>query len=320
MNPKWIPYPPVPIESQEEIQIRYRNAQESRKKKEERETQERNMLVSIFDKTKYSAKGFATSLTKEEILFLYTAPEPTSFYRRDGAIISEVKKIAEKRNVKADLAFALDVEERCIATTQEEALGLQGECVWYEGNMLLGDVVAAEHLILPRYIKGSLDLKSLRTAENLVLPRKIGLNLDIQSIESLEGVVWDIENIGGSIMLSALKTIENITFQECIRGDLVLEDLVSARHCILPKYIGGQGSLYLSALVCAENVVFPQYIGNHFVVRHLPLNKFPLLPEGLMGKVELGRRTQEEIDEIIVLVNRYPGKNFRWESKEKGNF
>ena len=109
-----------------------------------------------------------TELTKEELKFLYEVKTPIKGfgYQKDPRI----KEIQDQRNIKGDLAFALDCSPEQISTTKEEALS--GDIKFHYGNLDLRSLTSAEGLNLPESIGGDLYLSGLQPAEKEKLREK----------------------------------------------------------------------------------------------------------------------------------------------------
>jgi len=138
-------------------------------------------------------------LTKEDLIFLYELNDHIDGfgYKKD----SRSAEIIDKRNIKDDLSYALDIPKEQISTTKEEAL--KGDINYHYGSLDLRGLTSAEGLTLPQSVGGSLDLEGLTSAEGLTLPQSVGGGLDLRGLTSAEGLTLP-QSVGGYLYLQGL--------------------------------------------------------------------------------------------------------------------
>lgn len=136
-------------------------------------------LTEIDDKVKNNI-----DLSKEELTFLYEInSEIEGFgYRKDPRI----KEIRDKRDVKKDLVYILDIKEENIGTDitdfdRENIIYFYGDLVY------LGEKVTSKFNNL-KYIVGTADFSRLESAEGLESLQSIGGDADFSRLESAEGL------------------------------------------------------------------------------------------------------------------------------------
>jgi hypothetical protein len=219
-------------------------------------------------------------LTKEDLLFLYEVKEPIKGfgYGEDPRI----EEIREKRNIKEDLAFALNCSPEQISITAEEALS--GDIKFYHGRIYLNELTSAKGIKLPENISGSLYFKSLQSAEGLKLPESISGSLDLRSLNSAEGLKLP-ESIGDNLYLGSLNSAEGLELPKNIGGSLDLRSLNSAEGLKLPESIGD--NLYLNGLISAEGLELPKNIGGNLSLDGLISAKGLELPKNIGGNLSL---------------------------------
>ncbi|HPC31215.1 MAG TPA: hypothetical protein PK119_02015 [Candidatus Paceibacterota bacterium] len=220
------------------------------------------------------------SLSKEELRFLYEIDEEIiegfGLYKDP-----RIEEIIEQRNIRKDLAFALDCTEEEISLTKEEAL--KGGIKYHYGYLDLRYFTSAKDLTLPESVGGGLYLDSLTSAEGLILPKSIRGGLVMRSLTSAKGVIFpESMSIGGSLDLSSLTSAEDLTLPDSVGRDVNLRRLISAKGLILPKSIGGE--LYLNNLTSAEDLTLPDSVGWHVYLGSLTYVKGPTLPKSTRPK------------------------------------
>ena len=234
-------------------------------------------------------------LTKEDLKFIYETDENIKGfgYQKDSRIEEIIK-----RNMKKDLAKALDCREDQISLTKEEAL--KGDVKFHYGNLDLSSLKSAEGLKLPEEIGGDLNLIRLTSAEGLKLPKEIGGGLNLHSLTSAEGLKLP-EKIGGNLNLGHLTSAEGLKLPEKIDGGLYLNSLTSAKSLKLPEKI--VGGLDLHSLILAEGLKLPKEIGGDLDLRGLKSAEGLKLPEEISGDVYLSSLTSAERN---ALREKYP--------------
>ena len=280
----------------------------------EKKVSDMKQLTAIENKTKLNQ-----DLTKEELSFLYEIKSRINGfgYQEDPRI----KEIQQTRNIKKDLAYALDCSEEQISTTKQESL--KGNIKFHYGDLYLGSLTSAEGLKLPESIAGDLNLGSLTSAEGLKLPESIGGGINLHDLTSAEGLKLP-KSIAGNLDLYSLTSAEGLKLPESIWGSLDLERLRSAEGLKLPESIGGslnlryltsaeglkfpksiRGSLNLNYLTSAKGVKFPESIGIHLVLDYLTSAEGLELPEYIGGILSLDHLTSTEGLKLPELVGRY---------------
>ena len=142
-------------------------------------------------------------LTKDDIKFLWEFDSKIEGfgYQRDPRI----EEIQDRRDVKEDISFALDVPKDKISITEEEAL--RGGMLFHFGGLNLERLTSSEGLKLPEHIGGYLYLDGLTSAEGLKLPEHIGGGLYLDGLTSAEGLDLP-EHVGDDIFLKGLTAME----------------------------------------------------------------------------------------------------------------
>ena len=142
-------------------------------------------------------------LTNEDLKFIYEIDHKIEGfgYQRD----SRIDDVLEGRDIKDDLARALNLKPEQISTTEKEALS--GNAVYHYGYLDLSSLTSAEGLKLPDSIGGGLNLSSLTSVEGLKLPDSIDGGLNLNSLTSAEGLKLP-DSIGGGLNLNKLTSAE----------------------------------------------------------------------------------------------------------------
>lgn len=232
-------------------------------------------LTIIYNKYKNNEE-----LTKEDLNFLYeTNSRIFGFGYEEDPRISE---IINKRDIKKDLSYALDVLECQISFTDEEAM--QGNIKYHYGDLKLYKKDFVSGMVLPEKIRGTLDLKNLTTVKGLILPKMVYGNLELDNIICAEGLMLP-NYVGGTLDLRSLETAEGIVFPKEVGGDLFLYSLMSAKGLNLPRKVGGE--LDLGGLKRTENLILPERIGSDLDLFSLESAERLEFPEVINGSLNL---------------------------------
>ena len=247
-------------------------------------------------------------LTREEIKFLYEIENKIIGFGYDKD--PRIEEIKLGRDIKYDLSCVFDCKREQIALSEEELtektiflyndLNLYKDLVYANGIMLpkfvkgsvnLSNLTSAEGLILPESVGGDLDLFYLKSADGLKLPKSIKGGLYLNNLKSAEGLIFP-QNIGGFLKLTSIKSADNLQLPQSIGGDLVLSKLTSAEDLELPESVGG--NLELSSLTSAEGLKLPQSIGGSLSLFALTSAEGLKLPQKIGGYLDLSGLTSAE--------------------------
>ncbi len=261
------------------------------------------MLTYVYTKWKNKVE-----LTKEDLRFLYEIDDIIiGFgYEEDPRI----KEITDTRNIRKDLASALDCKEEEISLTKEEALS--GNIKYHYGDLDLENIRNAKGLKLPEHVGGNLRLHNLTSAEGLNLPEHVGGGLYLNSLTSVEELNLPNridgslnlerlirakglklpEHVGGGLYLNSLTSVEELNLPNRIDGSLNLERLIRAKGLKLPEYVGGY--LNLNSLTSADGLKLPNYIGGYLNLHSLTITEGLKLPSHVGGDLYLDSLTSAE--------------------------
>lgn len=224
------------------------------------------------------------TLNEEDLRLLYAIDlDVTKWMAGWEFVSSKMKGIKKGRDAKEDLSRLLNVPRECITTTVREVLERQGEVVWHEGGLDLRGMTKIESLILPRRVRGFIDLQDLKIAENLVCPEHVDDQILLTNLVSMQGVLLP-KYVGGDLDCSDLRSAKNLTCPEYVGGSLFLDTVDRVEGLILPKEVGQDVRLY--CLATAQNLVLSEEIGGNLYLN--ALKKLDAIKGGVFPKIIKG--------------------------------
>ncbi|MGV8152234.1 MAG: hypothetical protein ACP5OG_04065 [Candidatus Nanoarchaeia archaeon] len=194
-------------------------------------------------------------LSKDDLGFLYEIDSPIiGFgYQKDPRI----KEIQEKRNIKKDLSYLLDISESDIAFNKSEIK--EGKTKVYYGNLEWEKENANELSSLER-IFGNADFKNLEDARGLSVLKNIGGTADFFYLKSAEGLS-NLKSIGGNAHFVFLTNATGLSALENIGGWADFSKLTDATGLNALKNIGGYA--YFRSLTDATGLSALENIGGN---------------------------------------------------------
>lgn len=206
-------------------------------------------------------KLLEADLSKEEIAFLYEQNERISGfgYNKDP----RVEALRDKRNKQEDIAKILPYKPEEIGFNKWDLLHDEKNLIKYiYGDLDLWDYPKKGEKQYPPKVKGhawaewkNSDRGFDKIEETVVLPEEIGGTLKLDKLESLNNIVLP-KKIEGDLSLRALESLENVTFPE-VGGAIDLICVERMNNVVFPKTLGG---LYIQSLKTADNVTFPESV------------------------------------------------------------
>ncbi len=231
----------------------------------QQETHREESVTETLDALEEKSKR-GEELTREELVFLYSLDAGTPGFERDEG--QRVLEMRDTRDIRKDIARALNCGEDQISRTEEEALS--GNSIYHYGNLFLRSRTSAEGLWLPEKVGGDVILDSLTSVEGLELPNEIG----------------------GGLFLGSLTSIEGLRMPEIVRGDVTLDRIISAPGLRLPRKVGK--SVYLNNLAAAEELELPNEVGRSVFLDSLTSAEGLRLPEKVGADLSLNGLTSAE--------------------------
>lgn len=222
------------------------------------------------------------ALNIEELRFLYEMENKIEGFgpTRDPRI----EEIQNARNIKADLALILEISDKQVSLTPEEAI--QPWVIYHHGDLNLSHIRSAQGLSLPVYVGGSINLSGLTSAEDLRLPEYVEGSIDLSRLKNAKRVTFP-HRMGGHLNLSQLEVVQEVTLPRYVQGSLNLNSLVSALGINLPQYVGGD--VLLQNISSAFGIILPRYIGGDLLLGGLTSRK-GLVPPQHLGGIYIGPR------------------------------
>lgn len=95
----------------------------------------------------------------------------------------------------------------------------------------------------------------------------------------------NIKLFSGTLDLSDLSVVEELTLPQWVEGDLYLTNLKICKELVLPEVVGG--ILNLRCLETSESIVLPKKIGVHLILEHLKTVEDLILPQIIGGNLYL---------------------------------
>lgn len=227
----------------------------------------------------YNKHNNKEDLSKEELKFLYEVENEIIGFGYDKD--PRINEIKGSRNIKTDLSYTFDCNKEQIALS-EEGLTKDTICL-YDSLKKYNEIINIDKLVLPKFVKGSVDLRSLVNAKGLELPLSIGEDLCLDAMRSAEGLKLP-RKIGGSLYLRSLTSAEGLKLPKSIGGYLFLTCLKSAEGLELPQSLGG---LDLSSLISPKGLVLPKIIEGNLLLTSLTSAEGLELPKNMEGKLDL---------------------------------
>lgn len=138
-------------------------------------------------------------------------------------------------------------------------------------------------LILPKRVKGSLDISNVKKIGNVAFPEEVNGYLDLQNLKEHSGNILLPKKVDGYLSLSSLNSLEGVTLPSQISGDLDLGGLEKADGLIIPPDFHG---LIILGVTTAENLVLPKKFGGSIKLRNLTNLDGLILPEEIDGEFD----------------------------------
>jgi len=241
-------------------------------------------------------------LTIDDLRFLYQLDSEIKQLSEGGD--PRIKKIISTRDIKSDFSLITGYPKEQISTTEEEAFS--GGIKFHYGNLYLEnsewnrgltlpetmsgnlnfeqlEYIDKAGLILPKIVKGDVDLQSLRLVERLTLPETINGDLNLNGLESAKGLILP-KTVNG-LELDGLESAEGLILPKIVNNYLSLEGLQSAKGLILPEIVNG--NLYLNGLKSAEGLILPRTINGFLSLNGLKSAEGLVLSETINGSLSL---------------------------------
>ncbi len=186
--------------------------------------------------TIYKKAENGTDFNKEELRFLYELDKKIDFFGwKPDTRIEEIKS---KRDIKKDLCYILNCDEKEIATTLEE---LNESTIAYIGDL----VYEKENIECPslKYILGNAYFSNLKTSEGLPNLTTIVGDATFLSLRDAGGLK-NLRGINGKADFELLKNSNGLFSLEYIGGDAVFNSLIDATYLIRLRSIGRSARFY----------------------------------------------------------------------------
>ena len=214
------------------------------------------MLTKIYKKHNNKEE-----LTKGELILLYELDSKIEGfgYEKDPRI----EEILNYRDVKKDIAYALDIEESQIATWSME---LNENTVVYVGDLYKNNCIQSLYLPSLKIITGDAYFDQIESAEGLEKLEHIGGLANFPFLEDSKGLE-NLRYIGKTAYFNYLRNAEGLKSLKHIGGSVRFEKLKNSKGLENLEYIGGYAEF--KSLESANGLCRLKYIGDIAGFRNL---------------------------------------------------